>query len=75
MVLRERFGSNGVFVLILVCLAIIANFIGWGGGADKILTAALVLVGSQFFWKKNSKETRRKSKLSLPAHKKIKTRT
>lgn len=31
-------------VMSLISLAIIANAIGWPGGADKILTAALVLV-------------------------------
>lgn len=31
-------------VMLLIILAIITNAIGWPGGADKILTAALVLV-------------------------------
>ena len=33
-----------ILVLALIILAIIANSVGWSTGADKILTAALVLI-------------------------------
>jgi hypothetical protein len=32
------------FVIALIILAILANLIGWSGGADKILTGAVVIV-------------------------------
>jgi len=32
------------FILSLIILSILANMTGWSGGAEKILTSALVLV-------------------------------
>jgi len=47
-------------IIVLICLATVANLTGWSGGADKILAASLVLVGSiplgTFFEENNKKK-------------------
>ena len=43
---RESALMGIIFIIGLICLATIATFSGWTTGAEKILTAALILVGS-----------------------------
>jgi hypothetical protein len=47
-------------IIVLFCLATVAYLTGWSGGADKILTVTLVLVGSiplrTFFGENNKKK-------------------
>ena len=43
----EKKAIAGIFFVIsLIILATFANLTGWSNGADKILTAALVLMGT-----------------------------
>jgi hypothetical protein len=44
--LRARAFVGIAFIITLIILSILANMIGWYGGAEKILIASLVLVGT-----------------------------
>jgi len=44
--LRARAIVGIAFIITLILLSILANMTGWSDGAEKILIASLVLVGS-----------------------------